>query len=116
MLLPYTQEKEATSQVAKALGDLRNIVIQINYLLTQAEIRLANATGPVPVAEGEGTVSQREIEVLRLVAGGLSNVRIAGELVLSVHTVHRHVSNIMTKLGVSSRAAAIAKAASRGLI
>jgi ATP/maltotriose-dependent transcriptional regulator MalT len=57
-----------------------------------------------------GLLTVRELEVLRLVAGGLSNQQIASRLVLSPHTVHRHISNIMRKLNVSSRAAAVAHA------
>jgi DNA-binding CsgD family transcriptional regulator len=53
-------------------------------------------------------LSRREIEVLRLVATGATNRAIAAELVLSERTVDRHVSNIFTKLGVSSRSAATA--------
>jgi ATP/maltotriose-dependent transcriptional regulator MalT len=51
------------------------------------------------------------LEVLRLVAQGLSNGQIAESLVLSEHTVHRHISNVLGKLGVSSRTAAVAEAA-----
>jgi DNA-binding NarL/FixJ family response regulator len=54
--------------------------------------------------------------VLRLVGAGLSDGEIAERLVLSEHTVHRHVANIRTKLGVGSRAAAAAKAARTGLL
>jgi DNA-binding NarL/FixJ family response regulator len=56
------------------------------------------------------------MEVLRLVAEGLSNQTIAERLFLSDHTVHRHLSNILNKLSVSSRAAAVAQAARRGLL
>lgn len=61
-------------------------------------------------------LTPRELDVLRAVALGRSNAAIAEELVLSEHTVHRHVANILTKLGVPSRAAAVAAAASRGLL
>jgi pimeloyl-ACP methyl ester carboxylesterase len=61
-------------------------------------------------------LSAREAEVLHLVAEGLSDAEIAGRLVVSPHTVHRHVANIRTKLGQPSRAAAAAYAARRGLI
>jgi DNA-binding NarL/FixJ family response regulator len=57
-----------------------------------------------------GGLTARELEVLRLVAAGRTNKAIAAELVLSERTVDRHVSNIFTKLGVSSRAAATAHA------
>jgi DNA-binding CsgD family transcriptional regulator len=60
-------------------------------------------------------ISQREAEVLRLVAEGLSNKEIAARLVLSEHTIHRHVANILVKLRLSSRAAAAAYAAKHGL-
>lgn len=53
-------------------------------------------------------LTPRELQVLRLVAGGRTNKAIAAELVLSERTVDRHVSNIFAKLGVSSRAAATA--------
>lgn len=61
-------------------------------------------------------LTRRELEVLGHVAGGLSNRQIAEELVVSEHTVHRHVANVFTKLGVSSRAAAVAAAADQHLL
>jgi DNA-binding NarL/FixJ family response regulator len=63
-----------------------------------------------------GRLSPREGEVLRLVAKGKTNAEIAAALVLSEHTVHRHVANILSKLGVSSRAAAVAEAAEHDLL
>jgi ATP/maltotriose-dependent transcriptional regulator MalT len=65
--------------------------------------------------EAHGLTS-RELEVLRLVSNGQTNKAIAAELVLSERTVHRHVSNIFTKLGVSSRAAATAYAYEHKLV
>lgn len=61
-------------------------------------------------------LSEREREVLALVARGMTDSEIAGALVLSTHTVHRHVANIRTKLGVSSRAAAAAWASTHGIL
>jgi DNA-binding NarL/FixJ family response regulator len=55
-----------------------------------------------------GGLTERELEVLRLVAMGKSNAEIAADLFLSAKTVARHLSNIFTKIGVSSRAAATA--------
>jgi DNA-binding NarL/FixJ family response regulator len=63
-----------------------------------------------------GVLTPRELEVLRLIAEGLSDPEIAARLVLSEHTVHRHVANIRTKLRQPSRAAAAAHAARTGLL
>jgi len=54
--------------------------------------------------------------VLRMVAEGKTNRTIAAELVLSERTIDRHVSNILAKLGVRSRAAATAHAYQHGLV
>jgi pimeloyl-ACP methyl ester carboxylesterase/DNA-binding CsgD family transcriptional regulator len=71
----------------------------------------------VPVeSNGDSPLTRRETEVLRLVAAGLSNREIASSLVLSEHTVHRHVANILRRLRQSSRAAAAAHATRAGLI
>jgi pimeloyl-ACP methyl ester carboxylesterase/DNA-binding CsgD family transcriptional regulator len=59
-------------------------------------------------------LTEREVEVLRLIAAGNTDAEIAERLIVSPHTVHRHVSNIRTKLGVASRAAAAAWAAQHG--
>ncbi|WP_456824503.1 LuxR C-terminal-related transcriptional regulator [Cellulomonas sp. P5_E12] len=61
-------------------------------------------------------LTEREVEVLRLVASGRSNSEIAAALVLSDKTVARHLSNIFTKLGVASRTAAAAFAYENGLL
>lgn len=60
-------------------------------------------------------LSEREVEVLDLVARGLTNPEIAGHLVLSDKTVRNHVSNIFTKLGTSDRAQTVARARDAGL-
>ena len=64
----------------------------------------------------DSPLTSRETEVLRLVATGMSNREIASTLVLSEHTVHRHVANILRKLSQPSRAAAATQAARAGLI
>jgi ATP/maltotriose-dependent transcriptional regulator MalT len=66
---------------------------------------------PIP-----GPLTAREAEVLRLVAQGRTNRQIAADLVISEHTVSRHLSNIFTKLGVTSRAAATAHAYEHQLV
>ena len=69
-----------------------------------------------PAAGAAGGLTARELQVLRLVAAGRSNRSIAADLFLSERTVERHVSNILIKLGVSSRAAATAYAYQHQLI
>jgi DNA-binding NarL/FixJ family response regulator len=61
-------------------------------------------------------LSDREKEVLALVARGLTNRQIAGELVLSENTVRNHLSHILDKLGLSRRSQVAAYAAQRGLL
>jgi DNA-binding NarL/FixJ family response regulator len=61
-------------------------------------------------------LSGREREIIACLARGLSDREIAEQLVLSPHTVHRHVANIRRKLGRTSRTAAVAEAARLGLL
>jgi LuxR family transcriptional regulator, maltose regulon positive regulatory protein len=67
------------------------------------------------LGEDAGPLTERQRDVLRLVARGLSNAEIAGQLQLSEHTVHRHIANIYRCLEVGSRAAAASYATSHGL-
>ena len=71
---------------------------------------------PATVPELPGGLTEREVEVLRLVASGKSNAEIAGELVLSIRTVERHISNIYGKIGSGGRADATAFAFTSGLM
>jgi len=73
---------------------------------------------PDAAAPGEAAsvLTPRELDVLKLVAQGLSNPDIARRLALSEHTVHRHLANILRKLGLSSRAAAAAWGVRAGLV
>ena len=69
-------------------------------------------TGQLPVDE----LTDRELEVLRLLAQGMPNKEIAAQLVISERTAKFHVSSIMGKLGATNRTEAVALAAQRGLI
>ena len=75
-----------------------------------AAARLAPLVRPPVAAASSNGLTGREIEVLRLVATGITNAAIAAHLGISERTVDRHVSNIFTKLDLSSRAAATAYA------
>ena len=64
---------------------------------------------------GRGHLTARELDVLRLIARGKTNKEVAAELVISDHTVARHLNNIFAKLDVSTRAAATAYAFTHNL-
>jgi DNA-binding NarL/FixJ family response regulator len=94
-------ELEAARQAFAVLGAASDVAA--------ADALLANPPAP-------GGLTPREIEVLALVATGSTNRSIAEELVISEKTVARHVSNIFTKLDVSSRSAATAYAYEHNLV
>ena len=71
-----------------------------------AELR---AAGGQAAERARGPLTERQLEVVRLVADGLTDRQIAVRLVLSEHTVHRHLANVYARLGCSSRAAAVAQ-------
>jgi LuxR family maltose regulon positive regulatory protein len=82
-------------------------------LLQELDLKPHGPIGPVAKL---GRLTPREIEVLKLVAQGLSDKESAAHLKLSEHTIHRHIGNILTKTGLPSRAAAVAHAARNGLL
>jgi DNA-binding CsgD family transcriptional regulator len=100
--------------------DGRRLAIEsARRLFTQlkAEPCLARLAAPSRAShQGTGSLSEREGQVLRLLAAGKTNRAIADELFISEKTVARHVSNIFDKLGVSSRAGATAWAFQHNLI
>ncbi len=79
-----------------------------------ASIDLARIESGAPTKPGG--LSERECEVLRLVAAGKTNREIAAQLVISEHTVSRHLQNMFMKLGITSRAAATAYAYEHHLV
>jgi LuxR family transcriptional regulator, maltose regulon positive regulatory protein len=97
-------ECRAACDVFRQMGASREVE-RAEHLLAELD------EGRDGVRRAKTPLTRRESEVLRLVAEGLSDKEIAARLVLSEHTVHRHVSNIRTKLRVPSRAAAAAQAA-----
>jgi ATP/maltotriose-dependent transcriptional regulator MalT len=114
--LPYeaAQVRTILGQAARHAGDEETARLEFEIARATFERlgarpdaeRAARLAEPVP-ANPRG-LSDREVEVLKLAASGLSNRDIASALVISEHTVRRHLSNIYHKIGVSSRAAATA--------
>jgi LuxR family maltose regulon positive regulatory protein len=110
---PDTAELQARNaleafQGLGAAAEADHAAALLRELETISRGRISNATNP-------SGLTRREIEVLRLVAQGLSDKEIADQLVLSRHTVHRHMSSILTKLDLPSRTAAAAYAAHHNL-
>jgi NarL family two-component system response regulator LiaR len=78
--------------------------------------RFAHPEEPSKAAEGPDQITERELEVLRLAAKGLSNRDIARQLDISVRTVQTHLSNVFNKMGVGSRTEAVMLGLRKGLI
>jgi ATP/maltotriose-dependent transcriptional regulator MalT len=125
--MPYewTCTQELIGLACRALGDVDAGDFELHAALAAFE-RLGAATDAARVAArltasprprpGSTTLTERECEVLRLVAAGRTNREIGSALSISEHTAARHIQNIFTKLGVSSRAAATARAYEHGIV
>ena len=101
----------------RSLGDAETAALEFGAARTDfQQLGAAPDLARLDAVEHENTrtkrhlLTTRELEVLRLIAAGKTNKRIARDLSLSERTIDRHVSNILTKLNVPSRAAAIAYA------
>ncbi len=112
--LPYDEARARAVRgaAAKSVGDIDTA--RLEFSAARETFRRLGAdpdARQVTALLGDGPaspLSSRELDVLRLVARGSTNKEVAAELVVSEHTVARHLSNIYTKLGVSSRSAATA--------
>ena len=99
----------AAADAARAIGAAWSLNEAADYAETLESV-------PEVPSRASAGLSQREIQVLRLVVTGRTNEEIARELVLSEHTVARHLANIFNKTGSSSRTAAAAYAIREGLV
>jgi DNA-binding NarL/FixJ family response regulator len=111
---------QARREIEAALSDFQEMGADgecARALTMLGKLRATRATLPEAAVDSPlGGLSKRELEVLGLVAEGLTNHEIAERLVLSEHTVNRHVANILRKLGLPSRAAAASLAGRYGLV
>jgi pimeloyl-ACP methyl ester carboxylesterase/DNA-binding CsgD family transcriptional regulator len=121
--MPFANGRELAALLPQARlvaldGDLHPPWLGDSAAVVAALTAFLDAHDPASAAPAtdDGPLSDREREVLRLVADGLSDTEIARRLIVSPHTVHRHVANIRSKLRQPSRAAAVAYAAREGMI
>jgi DNA-binding CsgD family transcriptional regulator len=104
------------AEAAELAGHARSAARRLDAAPLLAEIR-ALGTAPTPRADdGPAALTEREREVLALLAEGRTNRQIAGQLYISAKTVSVHVSNILAKLGVGGRTEAAAIARRDGLL
>jgi pimeloyl-ACP methyl ester carboxylesterase/DNA-binding CsgD family transcriptional regulator len=96
-----------------AIGRVRDGVPEAVQAMVTFLAELPSVGGPP--AGDQNELSEREVQVLRLLAAGKSNQQIADELVISLNTVRRHVSNIFDKTGSANRTQAAAHARDHGL-
>jgi ATP/maltotriose-dependent transcriptional regulator MalT len=121
--VPYeaAQARLLIAVACRALGDDDTATLELeaaHRTLTELGVPIDDTDGPAASATGRGRhgLSRRELEVLRLVATGMTNVAIADALHVAVKTVDRHVAHILTKLGVPTRTAATAYAYEHDLL
>jgi DNA-binding CsgD family transcriptional regulator len=130
--MPYAEARARAvlGRCYAALGDDEAAALEVEAARTAFErlgarpdLAALPATAPATGAARAGHapssapgLTEREAEVVRLVAAGLTNRAIARELVLSEKTVARHLANVYAKLGIASRAAATAYAYDHGLV
>jgi ATP/maltotriose-dependent transcriptional regulator MalT len=116
---PYevARSRELMARACSALGDEEASALELDAARELFErLGAAPDLARLSPADASHGLSERELEVLRLVASGKSNREIAATLVISEHTVARHLQNIYGKLGISSRAAATAFAFENALV
>jgi DNA-binding NarL/FixJ family response regulator len=98
------------------VADAVRLVTRGDSLLFPAAIRRLVAARGGTVRQATARLTEREAEVLRLMAAGLSNAEIARELVLGVETVKTHVGNVLAKLGARDRVQAVIAAYETGFV
>jgi DNA-binding NarL/FixJ family response regulator len=99
------------ADACRALGDEQSALMEVDAarwvferLGARFDLRRLSREAEAAASTPAGQLTSREVEVLALVAAGETNKQIAARLVISEHTVARHVQNMLQKLGCSSRA------------
>jgi DNA-binding CsgD family transcriptional regulator len=107
----------AVDESRRAIDDLTPLGATLELARARAVLDTLTASPRTasPVHDTNG-LTPRQVEIVRLISTGLNNQAIAERLYISEHTVHRHVANILSQLNVTSRSAAVARAAQLGLL
>jgi ATP/maltotriose-dependent transcriptional regulator MalT len=113
VLVALDRTSSAVEQARLAHDALQGMHAEREAQRAEALLRELGAAQP---GEAATVLTARELDVLRLIALGMSNPEIAQRLVLSEHTVHRHLANILRKLDLPSRAAAAAWGVRAGVV
>lgn len=110
--------KRDTQETARILGDVRAICTALGATptLARADALAARLAATLQIGINAAGLTQRELEVLRLIVAGRSNQEIAESLFISRDTARTHVANIFRKLDVSTRAEAVDAAHRRGIL
>ena len=113
--LSYILKDVGTAALAEAVRKAARGEVTMTPLVAARVMRELRQGGQ-PATQVGADLSEREIEVLRLIAEGRSNTEIAERLVISEHTVKRHVSNILSKLHLADRTQAAVYAWREGMV
>jgi NarL family two-component system response regulator LiaR len=110
----YLLKDSSPQELIQAIHDVHNGESSLDPAIARKLLRELNR--PATSAESAETLTEREVEVVKLLAQGLSNSDIADQLIITERTVRSHVSNILAKLHVANRTQAALYAVQQGLI
>ncbi|MDP3510310.1 MAG: response regulator transcription factor [Candidatus Melainabacteria bacterium] len=112
----YCLKDVAADQLVNAIRSVHNGGIWLDPAIAKRVIKAFVEQKPAAALVNNGTLTERELEVLTLVVEGLSNQEIADRLVLSTETIKTHMRHLMEKLSVTDRTQAAVKALRTGLV
>ena len=112
----YVLKTATSEELVKAVRDVHHGLTALSPAVATVVVRQMSHEAPPGAADQVETLTEREIDVLRLAAQGMTNREIGQELGISHRTVQGHLANVYEKLNVSSRTEAVTEALKRGWI